>query len=286
MRSCVYAIASDCRVTGSSVTPIARAVARSCAQLPPTRPVCASVERSRSKPRVVSATRHPSPTSPRRIASGTRTSLKNTSLNDAPPLIWRIGRTSIPGRSIGMMNAVRPLCFTASGSERAMSSPHSENKRAGAPDLLPVDDPLVAVTCRPAGQAAEVGSGAWLGEQLAAQLARAEEALDELPALDVVAERHDRRGDQPRRDAVRLMAGRTRVLALQLGERTGVLDGQPEPAELLRRRDGVVSTFRLQLRPALDPLEQRPLSLLGQGVEHGDVELALVPGELVGILVR
>ena len=132
MRSCVYAAASRWRMTGSSVTPIARAVASSCAQLPPTRPVCASPERSRSKPSVVSATRHPSPTSPRRIESGTRTSLKNTSLNDAPPLICLIGRISMPGRSIGMMNAVRPLCLTTSGSERAMSSPHSANR---APEL-------------------------------------------------------------------------------------------------------------------------------------------------------
>ncbi len=46
---------------------------------------------------VVSATRQPSPTSPRRSASGMRTSLRKTSLNSAWPVIWRSGRTSTPG---------------------------------------------------------------------------------------------------------------------------------------------------------------------------------------------
>ena len=38
----------------------------------------------------------------------------------------------MPARSIGMMNAVRPLCLTTSGSDRAISSPHSEKR---APEL-------------------------------------------------------------------------------------------------------------------------------------------------------
>ena len=46
---------------------------------------------------VVSDTRQPSPTSPSRSASGIRTSLKNTSLNSASPVIWRRGLTSTPG---------------------------------------------------------------------------------------------------------------------------------------------------------------------------------------------
>ncbi len=51
----------------------------------------------RSLDRVVMATRHPSPTSPTRSASGTRTSVRYTSLNSASPVIWRSGRTSTPG---------------------------------------------------------------------------------------------------------------------------------------------------------------------------------------------
>ena len=61
-----------------------------------------------------------------------RTSVKNTSLNDAPPDICRIGRTSTPGASIGTMKAVMPACFGTSGSVRAISSPHGANR---APEL-------------------------------------------------------------------------------------------------------------------------------------------------------
>jgi alkylation response protein AidB-like acyl-CoA dehydrogenase len=46
---------------------------------------------------VVMATRHPSPTGPRRHSSGTRAFAKKTSLNSASPVIWRNGRTSTPG---------------------------------------------------------------------------------------------------------------------------------------------------------------------------------------------
>ena len=45
---------------------------------------------------VVMAMRQPSPTSPMRSASGTRTSVRYTSLNSASPVIWRSGRTSTP----------------------------------------------------------------------------------------------------------------------------------------------------------------------------------------------
>ena len=51
----------------------------------------------RSFMRVVMATRHPSPTSPMRSLSGTRTSVRYTSLNSASPVIWMSGRTSTPG---------------------------------------------------------------------------------------------------------------------------------------------------------------------------------------------
>ena len=128
-RKWLYALASSWRITGSLVTPMARAVAMIWRHEPPTRdpPPPPSPEWSRSKPSVVSATFQPSPTGPSRIESGTRTSLKNTSLNDDPPLICLMGRISMPGRSIGMMNAVMPLCLTTSTSLRAINSPHSEN---------------------------------------------------------------------------------------------------------------------------------------------------------------
>jgi hypothetical protein len=57
---------------------------------------------------VVSATVQPWSTSPRRSSSGTRTSVKNTSLNEAPPVICRSGRTSTPGAFMSTRNIVRP----------------------------------------------------------------------------------------------------------------------------------------------------------------------------------
>ncbi len=74
---------------------------------------------------VVSATPQPAFSSPRRYQSGTRTSVKNTSLNEAPPVIWRSGRISTPGAFMSTKNAVRPLCLGCDGSVRQMISPMS-----------------------------------------------------------------------------------------------------------------------------------------------------------------
>ena len=81
---------------------------------------------TRSFINVVSDTRQPSPGLPRRSSSGMRTSVKNTSLNSASPVIWYSGRTSTPGACMSTTNAVRPACFTASGSVRTTSRPQRE----------------------------------------------------------------------------------------------------------------------------------------------------------------
>jgi hypothetical protein len=73
---------------------------------------------------VVIDTAHPWPISPRRSASGMRTSVMYTSLNSASPVIWRSGRTSTPGACMSMTKYVSPLCFGASGSVRATRRPH------------------------------------------------------------------------------------------------------------------------------------------------------------------
>ena len=90
--------------------------------LPPPAPMAA-----RSFISVVSATFQPLFTSPSRWSSRTRTSVKNTSLKLAPPVIWRNGRTSTPGARMSTMKPVRPLCLGRSGSVRAMISPMSLN---------------------------------------------------------------------------------------------------------------------------------------------------------------
>ncbi len=68
------------------------------------------------------ATRQPSFSSPTRLATGTRTSSKNTSLNSSEPAMVRSGRMSMPGVSMGRISQVMPLCFGASGSVRTSIS--------------------------------------------------------------------------------------------------------------------------------------------------------------------
>ncbi len=69
--------------------------------------------------------RHPSFSAPTRFATGTRTSVRNTSANSDEPSNVFNGRTSIPGRSIGRISHEMPLCFGASGSVRTRNSPTS-----------------------------------------------------------------------------------------------------------------------------------------------------------------
>ena len=93
---------------------------------PPPRRVTAPPMETRSFIRVVTATPHPSPSSPMRALSGIRTSVKKTSLNSASPVIWKSGRTSTPGAFMSTRNAVIPLCLGASGLVRATMSPNDE----------------------------------------------------------------------------------------------------------------------------------------------------------------
>ena len=119
--------ASSLRRMGSSCFPMARNIsARRVALRSPPPPAEPPPIEARSFMSVVKATVQPSLTSPSRWSSGTRTSLKNTSLNEAPPVIWRSGRTSTPGACMSTMNPVRPLCLGLSGSVRQMISPMSE----------------------------------------------------------------------------------------------------------------------------------------------------------------
>ena len=78
---------------------------------------------SRSFISVVIATFQPAPGAPSRCASGTRRSVKNTSLKFDAPDIWWIGRTSTPGACMSMKNAVSPACFCTFGSLRVSSRP-------------------------------------------------------------------------------------------------------------------------------------------------------------------
>ena len=117
--------ASCWRTSGSPDRPMWRTSSISRAVPAPPAPPPPPPMAARSFMRVVRATAHPPFTSPRRWVSGMRTSVKKTSLNDAPPVIWRRGRTSTPGARMSTMNPVSPRCLGWSGSVRQMTSPMS-----------------------------------------------------------------------------------------------------------------------------------------------------------------
>ena len=229
------------RVAGSAVAPSARAVAASCCHPPPTRLLPEPSEWSRSKPSVVRATRQPSPTAPSRMESRMRTSVKNTSVNDAPPLICRIGRISMPGRSIGTMNAVMPWCLGTRTSVRRSARP-TRRTGARAPDLLPVDDPLVTVGDGPARRLArsEPAPGSENSWQHSSRAARDRGTRGPLVRG---APLPDGRGDQAGRDAVGLVARRSVEPALEAGEGRGVAAWVAEAAVLDWGDDGVVAAL-------------------------------------------
>ncbi len=57
-------------------------------------------------------TDQPLPSSPRRFATGTFTSVKNTSAKWRSPAMFSIGRTSTPGVFMSTSRHVMPSCFT------------------------------------------------------------------------------------------------------------------------------------------------------------------------------
>ena len=83
---------------------------------------------TRSLASVVRARRHPPFTAPTTQSSGTKTSVKNTSLNIAAPVISRRGRTSMPSVCMSTMKYVMPSCLVASGSLRARQIPQSARR--------------------------------------------------------------------------------------------------------------------------------------------------------------
>ena len=72
------------------------------------------------------ATAHPLFISPTTFSAGIRTSLKNTSLKWAEPLMVRIGRGSTPGVAKSTKKKVIPLCLGALASVRASRIPQSD----------------------------------------------------------------------------------------------------------------------------------------------------------------
>ena len=172
-----------------------------------------------------------------------------------PPLICLIGRTSMPGRSIGMMNAVMPWCLGDVGVGAGDQLAPLGELGARAPHLLAVDHPLVAVADSPAPRLArsEPAPGSENSWQHSSRAARnrgtSTACCSSVPNAMIVGAIS--RG----RDAVRLVAlpvGRTPARA---GRTPGRTRGVAEAAVRGRRVDRVVAALGLQ--PASTPAPAR-----------------------------
>ncbi|GIU87553.1 MAG: hypothetical protein KatS3mg009_2068 [Acidimicrobiia bacterium] len=185
----------------------------------------------RSWASVVMATRQPSSTGPRVHSTGTRTSVKNTSLKSRSPVIVVSGRTSMPGRRMSTSRQVMPRCLGASrvGAHEELA-PVGE-VRQGRPRLLPVDDPVVAVAHGGGAQRREVGACVRLREPLAPDVVAAQHPRQERALLGLGAVRDDRRGDVGQADRVE-RAGRARPVHL-LGVHDLLHHAGAAPAPLL-----------------------------------------------------
>ena len=223
-------------------------------------PPMSSAIAARSLSSVVCATRHPSFTSPIRSVSGTRTSVKNTSLKCAPPVICRSGRTSMPGvlhveHEVGdpvvlrhaRVGADEQHAPAASGA-RPTTTPSGRSRssrRRRAPRVV-----------RSAG---EVGARAGLAEELAPDLLAAEQRPEPAGAAD---RRCRARSGSGRRSSCRCgTRGRARRTARPPGGRRSPRRSvAAATAVLARPRDrgpAVVGRARLPRLRAVDALDCR-----------------------------
>ena len=125
---------------------------------------------TRSLPRVTLASSQPPCSGPTRWSAGIRTSLKKTSLKAWSPVMSMRGRISMPGRvhradEVGDAHVLGRRRVGAGQQD----APAGDVGVAG-PDLLAVDDPLVAVALGPGGERGQVGAGTRLAEELAPDL--------------------------------------------------------------------------------------------------------------------
>src|SRR6476469_1178180 len=191
----MYTSAIPWRTTGSSATPHRRAssmIGFTPALRPPPPPEPMA---TRSFISMAIAQRQPSSTSPMRLASGTRTSVKNTSLNPERPDL-HAGRVEVDDEHRDA--AVLRLLGVRAGDDGA----EVRELRAGGPHLLAVEDPLVAVALGAHLEAGDVGAGPGLGEQLRPDLLAAQRLGDVPLALGVGAELDHRRDHHAEADDV------------------------------------------------------------------------------------
>ena len=196
---------------------------------------------------VTFVTRQPSFSAPTRFATGTRTSVRNTSANSDEPSTVFSGRTSMPGRSIGRISHEMPAVL-----RRVGIGAHEELADVGdlaerAPDLLAVEHVVVAVAIGARAQRREVGTGARLGEALAPHLVAAQDPRQVRGLLRVGALFDERRARVQRADEVHADVRR-------LGPRRLLVEDQ-----LLGRRRAAPAVLLRPVQPRVPGVEQPPL---------------------------
>ena len=149
--------------------------------------------------------------------------------------------------------------------------------RIGRPDLLAVDDPVIAVAHSLGGEACEVRSGTGLAEQLAAQHVGAQKSCGKTLALLRGPEDTDSGTHKSGGDADDLRGWRHVEGALLLGEGHAVDAGHPRAAVLGPEGDGAVTRV-VTLAPVLaHPIQVDALVLLAHDAEDLQVRVSLTP---------
>ena len=137
-----------------------------------------------------------------------RAPVKYTSQNSRSWFSISIGRTSMPGWSIGQSRNVMP----AVTSRRRVGAGEQEDPRRIAgqrrPDLLAVDHPLVAVGHRPGRQRGQVGTGVGLRVALAPAVGARQDPREEPASLLLRAPAQQRVADHLDPEVVVRRAGR------------------------------------------------------------------------------
>ena len=149
---------------------------------------------TRSLPRVDRATVQPSFGVPTTSSSGTKTSLRNTSLKSELPVIMRSGRTSTPGACMSITMVVMPACLGASGSVRTVANPRSQCWAPEVQTFCPLTLPPAFDAGPPGLDGGRVGAGVGLTEQLAPHQLPHQRLLDptvDLVRCGVLVDRHD-----------------------------------------------------------------------------------------------
>ena len=148
-------------------------------------------EAPRSKESSSIAVCQPLPMPPRFDSTGTRASVKKTSPNSWSPDSVVMGRASTPGLVHVDQHQRQTLVPLRAGLGADQREQLVAVDRLRGPDLLAVDDVLVAVEDPGRADAGEVGAGAGLGEALAPDLLVAQDRADDVALLLLAAEHGD-----------------------------------------------------------------------------------------------